>query len=144
MSMIPPTAWRTARAELPFGVMCAGPTARSHPQICVACAGLVAGGVAAFCVLEERRVSGSVQGVDYMEHGFDGRDDGGTPGSARQELARLLQAARDDGFGGLFVYRSKAVSRVCLIFELARQGRSLARIAARLNEMDISTEGSRS
>ena len=31
MLMIPPTAWWTARAELPFGVACVGPTARSDP-----------------------------------------------------------------------------------------------------------------
>ena len=31
MSIIPFIVWCTSRAELPFGVACAGPTARSDP-----------------------------------------------------------------------------------------------------------------
>ena len=31
MSIITLSVWCTARAELPFGVACAGPTARSDP-----------------------------------------------------------------------------------------------------------------
>ena len=45
-----------------------------------------------------------------MEPEFDGRDCGGR-GSAKPELARLLEAAIDDGCRSLFVYHYDRVSR---------------------------------
>ena len=57
-----------------------------------------------------------------MEPEFDGRDCGGGRGSAKPELARLLQAAIDDGFGSLFVYHYDSVSRdPCELNEIVQE-----------------------